>query len=649
MDLVFEIAGDQIDGARDYQEDAYLTTYLDDEADGESKSSALVVMADGMGGHAAGNIASNLVVSTFNKTFTGKFGKEDPPNVLHEALEKANGALADSIKETPALDGMGCTMVTAVLTKSKLYWLSVGDSHLYLIRDRELIKKNEDHSYGGYLDRMKSQGMDIEPEPGLSRNMLMSAMTGEDIAEVDCPDKGFQLLPGDRLIICSDGLDSLSEGTILQMSAWSQSAKECVSQLLKAVEDAAKPRQDNTTVIVVDVVERKAAPAAEPAPIPEPAPEPAPKPEPAAETAPAPEPAPERVPEEPEKKGGKGMLVAIAAVVLLAVGGGAFFMLGGKDEAAPDAEPVAAEQPELTGEPGPAPEAESLARTEPEAAPVAEPEAAPVSESEATPAAEPEGAPAPAPAVQPEAPEVAREFRDPLKSGGEGPVMVTIPGGTFLMGSGGHSVEADERPQHEVSVGEFAMSKYEITFAEYEKFANSTGRKLPDNRFMDKETHPVTFVSWDDAYAYTQWLSKETGKKYRLPTEAEWEYAAVGGTTSTFWWGYDVGENNAHCFDCNTGLNPRLPTRVGRFNPNPYGLYDTAGNVMEWVHDCYHPNYDGAPGDGSVWEGGDCSFRIARGGAYSSTSASIRAQKRTKWRSNVGNDTVGIRVVREIK
>lgn len=633
MDLVFEIAGDQIDGARDYQEDAYLTTYLDDEADGESKSSALVVMADGMGGHAAGNIASNLVVSTFNKTFTGKFGKEDPPNVLHEALEKANGALADSIKETPALDGMGCTMVTAVLTKSKLYWLSVGDSHLYLVRDRELIKKNEDHSYGGYLDRMKAQGMDIEPEPGLSRNMLMSAMTGEDIAEVDCPDRGFQLLPGDRLIICSDGLDSLSEGSILQMSAWSQSAKECVSQLLKAVEEAAKPRQDNTTVIVVDVVERKAAPAAEPAPRPEPASEPAPKPEPAPETAPAPEPARERVPGERETKGGKGMLVAIAAVVLLAVGGGAFFMLGGKDEAAPDAEPVAAEQPELTGEPGPAPEAESLARTEPEAAPVAEPE----------------GVPTPAPAVQPEAPEVAREFRDSLKSGGEGPVMVVIPGGTFLMGSGGHSVEADERPQHEVSVGEFAMSKYEITFAEYEKFAKSTGRKLPDNRFMDKESHPVIFVSWDDAYAYTQWLSKETGKKYRLPTEAEWEYAAVAGTTSTFWWGFDVGENNAHCFDCNTGLNPRLPTRVGRFNPNPYGLYDTAGNVLEWVHDCYHPNYDGAPGDGGVWEGGDCSFRVARGGAYGSTSASIRAQKRTKWRSNVGNDTVGIRVVREIK
>jgi len=163
LELVFEIAGDQIDGARDYQEDAFLVTYLDDEDGSDGKSSALVIMADGMGGHAAGNIASNLVVSTFNKTFSGGFGRTEIANLLREALAKANGALAESIKETPALDGMGCTMVTAVFSKGKSNWISVGDSHYYLIRDRELQKKNEDHSYGGYLDRMKAQGMDVEP------------------------------------------------------------------------------------------------------------------------------------------------------------------------------------------------------------------------------------------------------------------------------------------------------------------------------------------------------------------------------------------------------------------------------------------------------------------------------------------------------
>ena len=177
MELVLEIAGDQIDGARDYQEDAFLITYLDDDV-GDSKSSALVIMADGMGGHAAGNIASNLVVSTFNKTFTGGFGREEAPITLRASLEKANDALRESIKETPALDGMGCTMVTAAITKSRVYWVSVGDSHIYVIRDQELLKKNEDHSYGGYLDRMKEQGMEVEAEAGLSRNMLMSAMTG---------------------------------------------------------------------------------------------------------------------------------------------------------------------------------------------------------------------------------------------------------------------------------------------------------------------------------------------------------------------------------------------------------------------------------------------------------------------------------------
>jgi len=203
----------------------------------DGKSAALVIMADGMGGHAAGNIASNMVVSTFNKSFTGSFGKDATPEVLRVALAKANGALSESIKETPALDGMGCTMVTAVLSKGKVYWISVGDSHLYLIRDRELIKKNEDHSYGGYLDRMKEQGLEVEAEAGLSRNMLMSAMTGDEIAEVDCADDGVQLLPGDRLLVCSDGLDTLSAGVIIQTSAWSPTAKECVAAMLKAVED----------------------------------------------------------------------------------------------------------------------------------------------------------------------------------------------------------------------------------------------------------------------------------------------------------------------------------------------------------------------------------------------------------------------------
>jgi protein phosphatase len=317
VELSLEISGDQIAGARDYQEDAFLTTYLDDEV-GDSKSSALIVVADGMGGHAAGNIASNLVVSTFNKTFTGKFGKQDPPGVLREALKNANEGLKESIEETPGLDGMGCTMVTAAITRGKIYWISVGDSHIYLIRDRDLTKKNEDHSYGGYLDRMRSQGIDVEAEAGLSRNMLMSAMTGEEIAEVDCPNSGYQLLSGDRLIIASDGLDTLESETILKTSAWSQTPKECVAALLKAVDEAKRPRQDNTTIVVVDAVERQGAAS-----------------QPAAAAAPAVEVAPARVelarerdlPTEPGG-GSKGLIVAIILLLLAGAGGGYVYMTG---------------------------------------------------------------------------------------------------------------------------------------------------------------------------------------------------------------------------------------------------------------------------------------------------------------------------------
>ena len=162
-----------------------------------------------------------------------------------------------AVKETPALRGMGCTMVTAYLEDNKLYWVSVGDSHLYLIRDRELIKQNADHSYGAYLDMMKEQGMEIEEQQGMSRNMLMSAMTGEEISSIDVAETPVKVKPGDRVIIASDGLDTLGAGAIIQYSSWSATAKECVYALLKAVEDANKINQDNTTLIVVDINDRE--------------------------------------------------------------------------------------------------------------------------------------------------------------------------------------------------------------------------------------------------------------------------------------------------------------------------------------------------------------------------------------------------------
>jgi formylglycine-generating enzyme required for sulfatase activity len=164
---------------------------------------------------------------------------------------------------------------------------------------------------------------------------------------------------------------------------------------------------------------------------------------------------------------------------------------------------------------------------------------------------------------------------------------------------------------------------------------------------MDIETSPVIFVSWDDAYNYTKWLSEETGKKYRLPSEAEWEYAASGGQKSPFWWGFNEEQARAHCFTCDSQFDPRKPAKIGSFKPNQFGLYDTAGNVAEWVYDCWHENYKDAPADGAVWEGGDCTHRVARGGSYISPQQSIRTAKRDKFKSDSGYDHIGLRVVRE--
>jgi len=655
LDLYLEIAGNQIEGARDYQEDAFLSQFIDEDGNAP-KSSALVIMADGMGGHAAGNIASNLVVSTFNNTFNKGFGKRDASELLREALQKSNEALKASIIETPALDGMGCTMVTAAVSKGKLWWVSVGDSHLYLLRNGKVEKKNEDHSYGGYLERMKAQGVEVEAEAGLSKNMLMSAMTGDEIADIDCPSTPLDLQAGDRVIVASDGLDTLSNGRLLELSKLSKTPKRCVDALLEAVESAQKPRQDNTTVIVIDVHERKAKPQAAPAPARAPAGEHL------GDTQPLPAPqaraAHMAARREPASKGGKGLVMGILAVLALAGAGGGWYWFMGPGKPA-SSEPQLAQAsgtgvepqgsgPELGAQAGSQDGAQTQGDPRPEPAPGADSTQAPGVPDAGGVASDAQAGTDSGSEAQGASVAAGREFRDPLARGGEGPVMVEIPGGTFEMGSSGLSVQADERPEHRVRVQPFAMSKYEVTVAEYARFARATGRELPEKLSLERSEHPVVLVSWDDAYNYTRWLSEQTGESYRLPTEAEWEYAASGGADTDYWWGDDMEPGMAHCFDCGTGLNPREPTRVGRFEPNPFGLHDTAGNVLEWVHDCYHPSYEGAPGDGSVWEGGDCNFRVARGGAYNNPASSLRVQHRTKLRGGNDYDTVGIRVVRDL-
>ena len=618
MKIEFDIASDQIDGARDYQEDAYMVNQLGEASNGEI--AALIIMADGMGGHAAGNVASNMVVATFNKNFQAQFPTNKISEVLTDSLNRANDQIRTSVKETPALRGMGCTMVTAYVQDAKLYWVSVGDSHLYLIRDRELIKQNADHSYGAYLDMMKEQGMEVDEQAGMSRNMLMSAMTGEEISSIDVSETPIKLRPGDRVIVASDGLDTLGAGAIIQYSSWSSTAKECVYALLKAVDDANKINQDNTTLIVIDVKERESLPAeADSAP--------------AVQREPVSRVADVRISDAPPEPRSYKWMVWL--IVLILVAGGGFFAW--KRGVIDDALDKGTELVETTTQ-----TIESELQKEPEP----EPESEPVAEAETSPAPEVESAPAPE-LVQEyvDRPDV---FRDRLRSGGHGPTMIQVPGGKFRMGGATSIVSADEVPRHEVSVSPFMVSVYEITFEEYYRFAQATGRRKPPSNGWDVKTHPVVDVSWDDAIAYTQWLSKETGKRYRLLSEAEWEYAARAGTTASFWWGLKAGANNAHCFDCQSDYSTSKPAKVGTYKANPFGLYDTAGNVFEWVHDCYHRNYNDAPVDGSVWSGGDCDVRVARGGAYRSPATSMRVENRETFKSEKGHYNVGLRVARDI-
>jgi formylglycine-generating enzyme required for sulfatase activity/serine/threonine protein phosphatase PrpC len=619
MKVEFDIASDQIDGARDYQEDAYMVNQLGEADNGDVCS--LIIMADGMGGHAAGNVASNMVVATFNKTFQGKFPTTEVADVLTDALNRSNDQIRASVKETPALRGMGCTMVTAYLQDSDLYWVSVGDSHLYLVRERELIKQNADHSYGAYLDMMKEQGMEIDEQAGMSRNMLMSAMTGEEISSIDVSETPIKLRPGDRVIVASDGLDTLGAGAIIQYSSWSATAKECVYALLKAVEDANKINQDNTTLIVIDIKEREARHEKPAAVAPAPQPE-----EPVARVADV------HIPDEPEPEP-RSYKWLVWLILLGLIGGGGYFawqagLLGKAMEKGTELVETTTqsieEGLEAEPEPEPAPEPEPVVEVQPEPEPVVEPEPAPVYVDKAD------------------------VFRDRLKSGSNGPTMIKVQAGKYRMGGPSVIISSDEVPRREVTVSSFMVSVYEITYAEYDRFATATGRTKPKDKGWDRKTHPVVDVSWDDAIAYTRWLSKETGKRYRLLTEAEWEYAARAGTTTSFWWGTRAGAGNAHCFDCKSDFSTSKPARVGTYKPNAFGLYDTAGNLFEWVHDCYHKNYEGAPEDGSVWEGGDCDVRVVRGGSYGSPADSMRVENREKFKSGKGQYNVGMRVARDL-
>ena len=278
----------------------------------------------------------------------------------------------------------------------------------------------------------------------------------------------------------------------------------------------------------------------------------------------------------------------------------------------------------------------------------------PVPAAVSAPGVDPAAIPEPAgigqgpPQVQASEPTVLRTVRDRLADGSMGPLMVALPAGDFSMGSAGLGGERDEQPEHSVRVGGFLIGANEVTFADYDRFARATGRRLPGDFGWGRARRPVVDVSWGDAQAYAQWLSRQTGRRYRLPSEAEWEYAARGGTRSAYWWGSSPEVGRAQCFDCGTTWDDgRSTAPVGSFEPNPYGLYDTAGNVLEWTADCYRPGYQGAPTDGTAWDQEPCAARTARGGAFNKPAKSMRSAARAQFAPDARVNMLGFRLARD--
>lgn len=404
---------------------------------------------------------------------------------------------------------------------------------------------------------------------------------------------------------------------------------------------------------------RRAAPAAPARPASPPQP-------PRAAAAPRPQPAPARA-APPPKKSASGLIFAGLAAAVAAVGAGAFVFMS------QDREPAAEERPAAVA--AEAPQVPQIAAAIPEAPPpdqlpadaVAGGETAPeapltdvyaegatdaasdaegaLAQADATAPGESPAAAVDAPAVAP-GPVAAAADAKPVKVRSaktfrdcDGcPLMAKLPKGSFVMGSPGDEPgrNAYEGPQREVSIRPFAIGVYEVSVAEWNACAadGACPRKAGEEKF------PALGVSFQEASAYADWLTKRTKRKYRVPTEAEWEYAARAGTVTAYWWG-DHFERSR--------LATGSAQAVGSAEANAFGLHDILGNAREWVADCYVNNYAKAPADGSAVADGDCSKRVIRGGAWSSSPTDMRVANRSRVDVGVHAGYMGVRLAADDK
>lgn len=244
------------------------------------------------------------------------------------------------------------------------------------------------------------------------------------------------------------------------------------------------------------------------------------------------------------------------------------------------------------------------------------------------------------------APSAAQQVGDTFRDCSDCPEMVVVPSGSFRMGS---SYGGDwEKPVHDVRIGySFAVGKYEVTFGQWDACVSAGGCS---HRPFDsvRGSRPVINVSWNDAQEYVRWLSRTTGERYRLLSEAEWEYVARAGTTTRYWWGNDIGRGRASCLsDCGDSDDEAAP--VGSFAANGFGLHDVHGNVWEWVEDCANDSYRGAPTDGAAWTTGDCSTRVLRSGSFNDYAEYLRSANRYRGYPDYrGGNDIGFRVARTL-
>ncbi len=282
----------------------------------------------------------------------------------------------------------------------------------------------------------------------------------------------------------------------------------------------------------------------------------------------------------------------------------------------------------------------------------------------ATPPPRPPSTPAPAPGTA---------FRDCPGC----PEMVALPPGRFMMGTAAAAarrerlldrVGAMEQPQHAVTVqGNLAIGKFDVTREEFAHFVTATGyagangcylwtvgdyafdarKSWRDPGFAQTERDPVVCVNMQDVDAFIAWMVQTTGKSYRLPTEAEWEYAARAGTKTLRWWGNPIGSGNADCGGCGSRWDAKSTAPAGSFAANPFGLYDVLGNAWQWTADCWNNSYDHAPNDASVRVvSGQCGGRVLRGGSWVEVPRLVRAARRLRHPIPRRQNNVGFRVLR---